>query len=90
MFTYELVAERIHAPLYKLELREPTSGRDVVKQPGEDSENDTHIYELDDQFRWAAKWNAVLLIDECDTYLQTRSDHDARRNRLVQSMSLFS
>jgi SpoVK/Ycf46/Vps4 family AAA+-type ATPase len=27
----------------------------------------------------------VLLIDECDTYLQTRSDHDSRRNRLVQT-----
>jgi len=80
--TAESVAERIKAPLYKLELREPT---DPAKRVDSDSENDKRPLELDDQFRWAAKWNAVLLIDECDTYLQTRSDKDARRNRLVQT-----
>lgn len=75
------VAERIHAPLFKLELRE----EEPAKRDRSDSEGVYTTHNLDDQFRWAAKWGAVLLIDECDTYLQTRSDHDSRRNRLVQT-----
>jgi SpoVK/Ycf46/Vps4 family AAA+-type ATPase len=76
------VAERIRAPLFKLELHDTT---DLPKANMSNSEDTHQPHELDDQFRWAAKWSAVLLIDECDTYLQTRSDHDARRNRLVQT-----
>ncbi|TID21244.1 P-loop containing nucleoside triphosphate hydrolase protein [Venturia nashicola] len=79
--TAESVAERIHAPLFKLELRE----EGPTKKNSSDSEDVYTTHDLDDQFRWAAKWGAVLLIDECDTYLQTRSDHDSRRNRLVQT-----
>lgn len=44
--------------------------------------------EIEDSFDLAMKWNAVLLIDECDTYLQKRSDRDATRNRVVASKSL--
>jgi hypothetical protein len=51
------VAERIHAPLYKLELREPTTPG--VPNHRSDSENDNRPHELDEQFRWAAKWKAV-------------------------------
>ncbi|QDS74141.1 hypothetical protein FKW77_001155 [Venturia effusa] len=80
--TAESVAERIHAPLFKLELREEES---TTKRDRSDSEDVYTTHNLDEQFRWAAKWGAVLLIDECDTYLQTRSDQDSRRNRLVQT-----
>ena len=47
---------------------------------------DEATHDIENDFKLAAKWDAVLLIDECDTYLQTRSDNDARRNRIVQSM----
>lgn len=30
-----------------------------------------------------AKWNAVLLLDECDVFLEARSAHDLERNKLV-------
>lgn len=30
-----------------------------------------------------AKWRAVLLMDECDVFLEERSAHDLDRNRLV-------
>ncbi|KAE9994257.1 hypothetical protein EG327_000102 [Venturia inaequalis] len=79
--TAESVAERIHAPLFKLELRE----EEPTRKNSSASEDLYTNHDLDDQFRWAAKWGAVLLIDECDTYLQTRSDHDSRRNHLVQT-----
>ena len=29
------------------------------------------------------KWNAILLLDECDMFLEARSTTDIRRNRLV-------
>ncbi|KAJ2992830.1 hypothetical protein NUW58_g2038 [Xylaria curta] len=31
----------------------------------------------------AAKWKAVLLIDECDVFLEARSTHDLGRNQIV-------
>jgi len=30
-----------------------------------------------------ARWNAILLIDECDVFLETRADHDLERNKIV-------
>lgn len=30
-----------------------------------------------------AKWNAVLLLDECDVFLEARSAHDLERNKIV-------
>ena len=30
-----------------------------------------------------SKWNAILLLDECDMFLEARSTADIRRNRLV-------
>lgn len=30
-----------------------------------------------------AKWKAVLLLDECDVFLEARSTHDLERNKLV-------
>ena len=34
-------------------------------------------------FRRAEKWNAVLLLDEADVFLEQRSCHDVHRNALV-------
>lgn len=34
-------------------------------------------------FDLAARWGAVLLIDECDMYLEKRSDASSKRNRMV-------
>jgi ATP-dependent 26S proteasome regulatory subunit len=30
-----------------------------------------------------AKWNAILLLDECDVFLEARTSHDLERNKLV-------
>jgi hypothetical protein len=78
-----VVAERIQAPLYKMELREARKPRSPETYT---SCEDEATYDIENDFKLAAKWDAVLLIDECDTYLQTRSDNDAGRNRIVQSM----
>ena len=29
------------------------------------------------------KWNAILLLDECDMFLEARTTADIRRNRLI-------
>jgi SpoVK/Ycf46/Vps4 family AAA+-type ATPase len=87
--TAESVAERIGKPLYKLELGDAKeyrtsgyrrNGSDIEyrSDAGSDSDN-----EEIDHFALAAKWNAVLLIDECDAYLHKRVDSDPARNRLV-------
>ncbi|KAJ5703871.1 ATPase AAA-type core [Penicillium malachiteum] len=34
-------------------------------------------------FRDAKKWNAIVLLDEADVYLETRSSNDLRRNSIV-------
>lgn len=31
------------------------------------------------------KWNAILLLDECDMFLEARTTADIRRNRLISS-----
>jgi ATPase family associated with various cellular activities (AAA) len=94
--TVESVAERIEAPLYKMELRvggkKPKKkhvrpprhgkGRHVAAYDSEPEEAD-ETDEITEDFELAARWGACLLIDECDTYLQRRSDVDARRNRVV-------
>jgi hypothetical protein len=35
----------------------------------------------------AARWNAVLLLDEADVFLEQRSNHEVERNKLVSSKS---
>ncbi len=30
-----------------------------------------------------ARWNAILLLDECDVFLEARSNHDLERNKVV-------
>jgi SpoVK/Ycf46/Vps4 family AAA+-type ATPase len=38
---------------------------------------------LTDHFKIAKKWNAVLLIDEADVFMERRSTSDLERNSLV-------
>ncbi|KAJ5650644.1 ATPase AAA-type core [Penicillium longicatenatum] len=40
-------------------------------------------YNLLSFFRNARKWNAIVLLDEADVYLETRSPQDLRRNSIV-------
>jgi SpoVK/Ycf46/Vps4 family AAA+-type ATPase len=70
----------MHAPLYKMELGQ---------LPDEDDESRSHAeeHEIETAFDLASKWKAVLLIDECDLYLEKRSDASPKRNRIVSRMS---
>ena len=40
---------------------------------------------LEQVLELTTKWNAILLLDECDMFLEARSTADIRRNRLVSS-----
>ncbi len=67
----EATSEHLHRPLY-------------ILGAGELS---TYPHKLDaslnDAFNLAASWNAVLLIDEADVFLEQRSLHDMDRNAMV-------
>jgi hypothetical protein len=89
------VAERIEAPLYKMELGTDSTHRhkhrnDGARHMSYDSEDEGTALTIEEEFRLAARWNAVLLIDECDTYLEKRRDDDAKRNKIVSSMNPLS
>jgi SpoVK/Ycf46/Vps4 family AAA+-type ATPase len=69
--TAEAVAEVTHRPLYAVSAGElGTAVTDVDK-------NLVRILEL------SRTWNAVLLLDEAEVFLQTRSTTDINRNALV-------
>ncbi|KXH34786.1 hypothetical protein CSAL01_00367 [Colletotrichum salicis] len=92
--TAESVAEKIQAPLFRMELGDYHE---------DDRDNDVNLVRYDDRnrslsprprdperpmsfttaFELAARWGAVLLIDECDMYLEKRSDASSKRNRMV-------
>lgn len=40
---------------------------------------------LSNIFEMVTKWNAILLLDEADVFLEQRSPHDLERNKLVSS-----
>lgn len=42
---------------------------------------------LSNVLEMSTKWNAVLLLDEADVFLEQRSAHDLERNKLVSSTS---
>jgi AAA+ superfamily predicted ATPase len=69
--TAESVAENMKAPLYMM------SAGDLGIRSIEVESNITTILEI------AAKWNAVLLLDECDVFLEARSAHDLEHNKIV-------
>lgn len=69
--TAESVAEYMQSPLYMM------SAGDLGVNPDQVEFKLTNILEM------IAKWNAVLLLDECDVFLEKRSTHDLERNKLV-------
>jgi SpoVK/Ycf46/Vps4 family AAA+-type ATPase len=69
--TAESVAEHMHAPLYMM------SAGDLGIHPDEVESRLTNILEM------IAKWNAVLLLDECDVFLEARDKSNLERNKLV-------
>ncbi|KAI3553712.1 ATPase [Colletotrichum abscissum] len=69
--TAEAVAENLRVPLHTL------SSGDLGSQPWEVEHGLSRILEL------VARWNAILLLDECDVFLEARSTHDLERNKVV-------
>lgn len=69
--TAEAVAENLRVPLHTL------SSGDLGSKPWEVENGLTRILEL------VARWNAILLLDECDVFLEARSTHDLERNKVV-------
>jgi hypothetical protein len=71
-----------------MELR-PKFKKDPGNWESPEENPDPESASIEEDFTLAARWKAVLLIDECDTYLQKRSDQDARRNNIVSSKFCF-
>lgn len=69
--TAESVAESMRVPLYSM------SAGDLGLDPHRIEESLTQIMEM------VAKWNAVLLLDEADVFLEARNTSDLERNKLV-------
>lgn len=69
--TAESVAEAMRVPLYSM------GSGDIGTASWEVENKLQHTLEL------VAKWNAVLLLDECDVFLEERSTHDLDRNKIV-------
>lgn len=68
------MAETIKAPLYKM------SAGDLGTQSHEVESNLSNVLEM------CKKWNAILLLDEADVFLEQRSARGLERNKLVSSM----
>ncbi|KAM5344895.1 hypothetical protein ACJ41O_010757 [Fusarium nematophilum] len=69
--TAESVAEEMKVPLYIM------SAGDLGSEAYEVENNLGRILEM------VANWNAVLLLDECDVFLEARCANDIARNRIV-------
>ncbi|KAF2460303.1 P-loop containing nucleoside triphosphate hydrolase protein [Lineolata rhizophorae] len=69
--TAESLAERMRKPLYTLSAGELGSRADRVEN------------KLNMILEIATKWDAILLIDECDIFLERRDNHDLERNKVV-------
>jgi DNA polymerase III delta prime subunit len=69
--TAESVAETMKVPLYMM------SAGDLGTEPSQVESALGNILEMN------TKWNAVLLLDEADVFLEARSTHDLERNKLV-------
>ncbi|KAF3919662.1 Spastin [Dactylellina cionopaga] len=69
--TAETVSEYTKSPLYTL------SAGSLGVKPNKVEQN------LREQLALAQRWNAVLLLDEADVFLEERSLHDIKRNALV-------
>ena len=69
--TAEAVAEVMRAPLYTM------SAGDLGVESEEIERSLSNVLEM------ATKWNAILLLDEADVFLEQRSSNDLERNKLV-------
>lgn len=69
--TAESVAEDMRVPLYMM------SAGDLGLRPDQVEHSLRNVLEM------VEKWNAVLLLDECDVFLEARSTSDLERNKLV-------
>ncbi|KND93453.1 26S protease regulatory subunit 4, partial [Tolypocladium ophioglossoides CBS 100239] len=69
--TAESVAEEMRVPLYSM------SAGDLGSEAYNVEANLSKILGM------VADWNAVLLLDECDVFLEERTPHDMERNRIV-------
>ncbi|OJI97958.1 hypothetical protein ASPVEDRAFT_24871 [Aspergillus versicolor CBS 583.65] len=69
--TAESIADKVRKPLYVLSSGELGQDAGVVEQ------------RLQDALKLAEKWDAVLLFDECDVFLQERSSHHLGHNEIV-------
>ncbi|KAJ8117800.1 hypothetical protein ONZ43_g4120 [Nemania bipapillata] len=69
--TAESVAEHMKVPLYMM------SAGDLGTTSSEVEIGLTKVLNM------VAKWDAILLLDECDVFLEARSTHDLDRNRIV-------
>jgi hypothetical protein len=67
----EAIAEKLKRPLYMVGVGE--LGTDVASL-------ETSLRNILDV---ATKWNAVLLLDECDIFMEARQDDDIERNAMV-------
>ncbi|KFY09596.1 hypothetical protein V491_08077 [Pseudogymnoascus sp. VKM F-3775] len=69
--TAESVAEEMHQPLYSM------SAGELGETAAEVEDSLELVLEL------TSKWNAILLLDECDMFLEARTTADIKRNRLI-------
>ncbi|RAK97156.1 ATP-binding protein [Aspergillus ibericus CBS 121593] len=69
--TAESVAEEMRQPLYLMGASELGETASEVEES------------LEQVLQLTSTWNAILLLDECDMFLEARSAADLRRNRLV-------
>lgn len=69
--TAETIAELLHRPLYAVSVGELGTDPDALEQ---------RLREILDV---ATVWNAVLLLDEADIFLEARDEHDILRNAMV-------
>jgi len=69
--TAESIEESMHIPLYMM------SAGDLGIQPCEVESALQSILEM------VARWNAILLLDECDVFLEERTSNNLERNKLV-------
>ncbi|CAG8706523.1 1360_t:CDS:10 [Rhizophagus irregularis] len=69
--TAEAISESLHRPLHSVSVGELGATATELEK------------KLNEILDVANIWNAVILIDEADIFLERRSDHDAKRNALV-------
>ncbi|SMQ44928.1 unnamed protein product [Zymoseptoria tritici ST99CH_3D7] len=69
--TAESVAERMQVPLYVM------SSGDLGTDPSAVDHKLRNVLEM------CTRWNAILLLDEADVFLEKRSLHELERNKLV-------